>query len=158
MKKFGANGMKALKVIHIAFACLWLGGAASTLLLRSAIVGDAPEVLHQLAISLAIVDDWAIIPGAMGCLFTGLVYGIWSNWGFFRHRWITVKWVLTIFMILFGTFYMGPRVSANVENFNDTVTYWQNLADNFVAGIIQLTMLLLVVIISVYKPWKKKVK
>lgn len=155
MKKLGTNGMKALKVMHIAFAGLWLGGAASMLLIRSAIVGDAPEALHQLAVSLAIVDDWAIIPGAMGCLFTGLVYGIWSKWGFFKQRWLTVKWVLTIFMILFGTFYMGPRVKANVENFNDAIAYFQNLAENFVAGLLQITLLLLVIIISVCKPWKK---
>jgi hypothetical protein len=29
-----------------------------------------------------------VIPGACGCLITGLIYSVFSNWGFFKQRWL----------------------------------------------------------------------
>ncbi len=47
-----------------------------------------------------------VIPGAFGWLATGLIYGIFSHWGFFRHDWLTCKWAITVAAILFGTFFL----------------------------------------------------
>ena len=112
---------------------------------------------------LEAIDMQILVPGAIGCLFTGLVYGVCSHWGFFKHRWLTVKWILTLFMILFGTFYMGPMVKENVqigkailEGNGDAVQYASNVTANAYAGLLQLMLLTIVTIVSVYKPWKKK--
>ncbi len=93
------------------------------------------------------------------------VYGIFTNWGFFKHKWLVLKWVLTIFMILFGTFYMGPLVKENViigkavmEGGGDTALYWHNVSANAVAGLLQLILLTVVTVVSVYKPWKRSDK
>jgi hypothetical protein len=62
---------------------------------------------------LQIVDDYFIIPGAFGAFMTGLIYSIWTNWGFFRHPWIIVKWVMIILQTIFGIM-LGSFINDNV--------------------------------------------
>ena len=68
-------------------------------------------------------------------------------------------------MILFGTFYMGPLVKENVvigkaimAGSGNVEQYWQNVAGNAWAGLLQLALLTFVTVISVYKPWKRAPK
>ena len=130
--------------------------------LHEAVVKDAAGI-YWVAKILEAIDMKILVPGAVGCLLTGIVYGVFTNWGFFKHKWLTVKWVLTLFMILFGTFYMGPLVKENVligkaiiEGNGDVAQYWQNVMANAYAGLLQIVLLTVVTIVSVYKPWKRK--
>lgn len=157
--------MKALKVIHLVCAIAWFGSAISLNLLRLLVEVKDVEGMYWMAEILEAIDMKILVPGAVGCLLTGIVYGVFTNWGFFKHRWLTVKWVLTIFMILFGTFYIGPLVKENVvigkallEECGDAARYWQNVTSNAYAGLLQIVSLTFVTIISVYKPWKRKQK
>lgn len=162
MKTLGTNSLKILKILHLSSTFMWIGGALSMMLL---IVGIIPTESHEMymhSLSLKMIDDWLIIIGAYGCIITGLIYSIFTKWGFVKHRWIAVKWILTIFMVLSGTFMMGPRVNGNVytpENISlystANSTFWDNITQVKYWGILQLVLLITVVIISVYKPWKK---
>ena len=163
MKKLSTKGMKALKVIHLVCAIAWFGSAISMNLLRHLVVVKDAAGMYWMAEILEAIDMKILVPGAVGCLLTGIVYGIFTNWGFFKHRWLTVKWVLTLFMILFGTFYMGPLVKENVligkaiiEGNGDVAQYWKNVTANAYAGLLQIVLLTVVTIVSVYKPWKRK--
>ena len=163
MEQLSAKGMKALKVVHLVCVIVWFGSAISMNLLRLLVEADDPAGMYWMAEILEAIDMQILVPGAIGCLFTGLVYGVCSHWGFFKHRWLTVKWILTLFMILFGTFYMGPMVKENVqigkailEGNGDAVQYASNVTANAYAGLLQLMLLTIVTIVSVYKPWKKK--
>lgn len=161
--KLSPKGMKALKVIHLVCAVAWFGSAISMNLLRHLVSVNDPAGMYWMAEILEAIDMDILVPGAVGCLLTGIVYGAFTNWGFFKHRWITVKWVLTIFMITLGTFWMGPLVKSNVligkelmEGAGNASQYWQNVTSNEYMGLLQTFLLLVVFIISVYKPWKKK--
>ena len=128
----------------------------------------APEQNHEMYMRsrvLQLIDDWLIIPGAIGIFLSGIVYGVWTHWGFFKHHWITVKWVLTVVMILLGTFLMGPWVNDNVypatdiSNYTpDNAAFFGNVSKTILCGSIQVAMLIVVIILSVYKPWKAKKK
>jgi hypothetical protein len=163
MKKLESNGLKVLKIVHLFCAFLWIGGALSMLLLLLTTSPEKNYGMYMRSLSLQLIDDWLIIPGAIGCMLTGVVYGVWSKWGFFKHNWITVKWILTILMALFGTFAMGPWVNDNVYPIDELFRYTtdnnvfaHNVFLTMICGIIQTICLLLVVVISVFKPWKKK--
>ena len=56
-----------------------------------------------------------VILGAFGCLITGLIYSSFSNWGFFKHTWLILKWIITVAAILFGTFFLGPWETTMME-------------------------------------------
>ena len=151
MKKIGTTGLKLLKITHITLAVMWIGGAFSmilTLLLTE--VNDASSMLLRAKV-LKTIDDNLIIIGANGCVITGLIYEAFTNWGFFKHRWIIAKWGLTVFMVLSGTFAMGPCVNSNIF-ITDIAQYTQNVERTIFWGWIQIVMLFLVIILSVWKP------
>lgn len=157
--------MKALKTVHIICASLWLGSSVSMNLLRY-LVDDLDNAgMFWMARTLEIIDMKILVPGAVGCLLTGIVYGLFTNWGFFRHRWLTVKWILTVFIISFGTFHTGPLIKENVvigrsllEGSGSPEQYWLNAGDSIVSGLLQLSLLMIATVISVYRPWKGNAK
>ena len=163
MKKLSVNGQKWLKGFHILFACMWIGAAVILCLMNPFLKAIDGMQLYGIDVSLKFIDDFIIIPGANGVLLTGLIYSIFTGWGWFKHRWIVVKWCITIFGVVFGTFWLGPWVNGMVPiskahglsalidpgyiHNRHMVLYW---------GIFQLSTLIFALFISVLKPWKKK--
>lgn len=161
MKTLNPTGMKWLKTFHILFAILWIGCGVSMNFLRITITPSSPEEKYFLSLSIKLLDDLLIYGGVLGIILTGLIYGIWTKWGFFRQRWLTVKWILTLVMVLIGWIVMGPAVTGNVhENpawyLTENEIYCHNLEVSALWGPIQLTLLFIVVLISVFKPWKSR--
>lgn len=165
MKKLGPTGVKTLKIAHLLFAILWIGGGIALITILFTTQPTTGEELFIRSRVLQIIDDYMIIPGAMATLVTGLVYSIWTNWGFFKHNWISVKWVFTIAQILFGALVLGPWVNNNVEMAstlgsaaltNEVLNH--NIMMSKLWGSIQVLLLILLVVISVIKPWRKKSK
>jgi len=163
IKKISPQGVKILKMLHIFFAFCWIVGALAMCLLLFITLPETGDELYMRSRILQIIDDYFIIYGALGSLITGLVYSIWTNWGFFKHPWIIVKWIMTILQILFGTFVLGPCINDNVvitDQLRDAAltdpVFLNNLQGSQVWGTVQTILLLLYIFISVQKPWKKK--
>ena len=164
MRKFGARGQRVLKIIHLIMVGLWVGGAVG-LTLMSAFLGPGTSdgELYGYDLARKFVDDWVIIPGAMGCLFSGLLISWLTPWGFFKHRWVAVKWVLTVACILFGTFVLGPFVNGRAMmslDFGlralDKPAYVDSLDRTLLFGGLQVLVILFMVAISTLKPWKRR--
>lgn len=125
-----------------------------------------PTEAHQMyarSLDIWLIDYLIVTPAALDIFMTALIYGKFTNWGFFKHRWITIKWVLTLFMILSGTFIMAPYVDANVyaeemiARYSATdPAYLSNIHTNMVWGVIQVTCLIIVFALSAIKPKLKK--
>ena len=75
MKKLSIKGMKALKVIHLVCAIAWFGSAISMNLLRHLVVVKDAAGMYWVAEILEAIDMKILVPGAIGCLLTGIVYG-----------------------------------------------------------------------------------
>ena len=166
MYKLKKNGLKWLKIVHLFAACCWIGGAMSlTVLNLTQPQARSQEMLHGMNHAAHLVDVWVIIiPGANGCLLTGLIYGLFTNWGFFKQRWIIGKWILTILAMLSGTFMLGVWEGNMVEMSGmtdghslDDAAYLSIKGKHVLFSTVQLVMLLFMVYLSVFKPWKKKI-
>jgi hypothetical protein len=165
MKKFTEKWVKILKIVHLLFAFMWIGGGISIILL---LLTTSPQESHELymrSLIIKLIDDWLIIPGALGIVIIGIIYGIWTNWGFFKYKWIIVKWTLTILMAFLGTFFLGTWVNSNVypvediSNYTlDNSTFFYNVLQTAIWASVQIFLLLIVIIISVFKPWKQQKK
>ncbi len=163
MKKLGTTGLKVLKICHLLFAIMWIGGVMALVSLQLGLTPDTKETMYTTAVAHLIVDEFFLIPGGVGIVITAIVYGAFTRWGFFKQRWLTVKWILTILLIIIGAGYMGATIKENVvyaqkmlsENISADV-YWDNVYHVAVAGIIQLVGFIYIVAVSVIKPWKKK--
>lgn len=165
MSKLHGYSLKWLKGFHLLAVSCWVGGAVSLLLLyflKNDVIDGA--VLYGINRSIHHVDmAVVVIPGALGCLITGLIYSSLSNWGFFKYRWLIVKWIVTIAAILFGTFFLGPwethmmEISGNIgiSALRDQ-EYLYNEKMNVVFGGIQVLVLIVTMFISIFKPWKAK--
>lgn len=162
MRTIGMTGQKWLKTVHLLAAILWIGCGIAMNLLRVTITPDTPEGMAVLSLAIKILDDLLIFGGVIGILVTAIVYGVWTRWGFFKQRWLTVKWIMTVVMILIGWIIMGPAVSGNVQSpewyATNMAVYNSNLGISAVWGPIQLLLLGGVLVISVFKPWKAKKK
>lgn len=165
--KLSAKGQKILKAVHILTAVCWVGGALSLFALNH-FTGDFAfgEYAYGLNFAKHVIDvAIVIIPGAIGCLLTGLCYSLFTPWGFFKHGFITAKWVLTLALILTGTFYLGPRERLLLElsktqnvtklgaELGQYVLTFQEYS-NF--GFVQCGLLIFLIILSVWKPKKRK--
>jgi len=162
-KKLKPQAIKILKMFHILFAFMWIVGALALCVLIFVTYPETGDELYMRSRALQILDDYFIIPGATCAIITGLIYSIWTNWGFFKHRWIVVKWVLAILQTLFGTFVLGPCLNNNVviaDQLRDaTLTdpvFLNNVQSTQIWGTVQSVFLVLVIVISVQKPWKKR--
>jgi len=164
MKKFGARGQKNLKIFHLIMVGLWVGGAVGLTLMAAFLgPGESDGELYAYDMARKFIDDFIIIPGAMGCLVSGLLISWLTPWGFFKHRWVAVKWVLTVACILFGTFVLGPFVNDRALmslDFGlralDKPVYVDSLSRTLRLGGFQVLAILFMVAISTLKPWKRK--
>jgi hypothetical protein len=152
--------MSWLKGAHLLFVCLWVGGALGVMVIQNG--GGTDEALFGRDVAARLVDDFVVIPGAMGSLLTGLVYSLFTPWGFFRHRWVAVKWFITLYGVLFGTFFLGPwlnslaPVSAKLGGgAMGDYAYMRARDLNSFWGGVQICTLLFALVISVLKPWRK---
>jgi uncharacterized membrane protein len=165
MTKLGAKGLRWLKGFHLIAVSCWLGGAVALLLLYFLKNGLRDGgVLYGVNQSIHHIDMVVVvIPGAFGCLITGLIYSSFSNWGFFKHNWLIFKWIVTVAAILFGTFFLGPWETTMMEisgklgmaSLSDQA-YLYNQKMNLIFGGIQCFVLMITLFISIFKPWKKR--
>ena len=165
MKKLSPRGQRWLKGFHSYFACMWVG-AAIVLSVKQFFVNpsDGGE-LYGITATMDFIDIFIIIPGALGVLLTGLIYSVWTNWGWFKHSWITVKWVICVYGVVFGTYPLGPWMSGLARISRDKglaalsdPTYLHNRTMLYAFGTFQVATLIFAVFITALKPWKKKAK
>jgi uncharacterized membrane protein len=163
--ELGVKSKAWLKGFHLLFACAWLGSALSMILIL--VMKAQPNSglhLYSVTSSLRVIDDFIIIPGAMGCLITGLFYSVFTKWGFTKFYWIIFKWVMIILQIAMGTFFLGPWLNNMVTLSNqlgfkpgENYQYISNFNLNLYFGMIQAALLIVVVFVSILKPWGKRV-
>ena len=163
MKNLSAKGQKWLKCLHIYSACVWVGCATVLTVMQFFIEPENGSELYGIVATLDFLDLFILVPGAIGTFLTALVYSIWTNWGWFKHNWIIVKWIICIFGIIFGTFWLGPWISEmsniaknkGMEALTDSL-YTGNRYKVMVLGTFQTWTITFAMFISTLKPWKKK--
>ncbi len=165
MKKLSPNGQRWLKSFHSFFACMWVGAAIVLSVKQFVVNPSSGGELYGIISTMDFIDLYIIIPGAIGVLLTGLTYSIWTNWGWFKHNWILVKWIICLYGVGFGTYPLGPWMSSlariskekGLSALSDPV-YLHNRSMLYTLGTFQVATLIFAVFITALKPWKKKEK
>jgi len=165
MKKLKGKQVKWLKGIHILTAGIWV----TTGIVMLSFMFFMPEKIStgpQLYISnyiLYFIDVYILPPAAIVCLITGLIYSAFTGWGFFKHRWISVKWVITVSVMLLGMFVSEPLIKEMVVLSKEkglevlqNQKYVQARLHQNALGVFMLSSLVFAMFVSVLKPWKKQ--
>jgi len=164
MKKLSTKQTRWLKSFHVLSAGVWI--SCGMIMFAFSLAADSIENgdrLYMLNYLVDLVDMKILVPSAFLCLVTGLIYSLGTNWGFFKHRWLVFKWIVTVCIIILGTIFTGPWIEEMVElSLKEGIDVVKNNhyimidRNQFIMGIMMNTTLIITVFISVFKPWKKK--
>lgn len=145
---------------HIGFAALWTGTVLSMFLiaLRNNSTANA-DILFALNSVINLLDDVIVIPAAIGSVVTATILCWQTNYGFFKFYWVITKWLLTIGLIIFGTFWLFPwgntaEAIAELEGLNafKNSTYTFDAKGVLIGSAIQVLLLFVIIVISTLKP------
>ncbi|HZJ84846.1 MAG TPA: hypothetical protein VFD02_04740 [Syntrophomonadaceae bacterium] len=155
--KLKRSSLKCLHLIHIISISIWFGSVISISALSFIVFSQASETIF---FTLAPLIPWLyktiVLPIALFTIIQGIIYGLFTNWGFFKHKWITYKWCLLILVSLSTGMGTIAPIFTLLEKAN---------THGFVGGfaesgsipfflLLQITLLLLMIILSVFKPKK----
>ncbi|NMB65440.1 MAG: hypothetical protein GYA16_11300 [Spirochaetes bacterium] len=156
------HNQKWLKAFHVLFVIMWVGGAITLSSKQFFINAASDSELYGILSTLHYIDIFIIIPGAMGCLITGILYSSLTNWGWFTYKWIIVKWIICLYGVIFGTYPLGPWLENLVDiakvqglaSYND-LQFIHSLTMSRLFGTFQALTLVFACFISSLKPWGK---
>jgi hypothetical protein len=164
MRKFGSIGLKLLKMFHILMIVLFLGGILSSfVLLMKLDLSDFEDVFVAYK-TFNIISDNVVKMGAQGTILLGAIYGFFTKWGFIKHKWLAVKWILFIAQTFIGILVVDKLMVANIAlletekvlALSDPIFIHNHYLRLYVV-IAQIGLTLLALILSVLKPGRARV-
>jgi hypothetical protein len=141
---------------HVLSSIGWFGAVAVFLAL--AIVGIASEdvELTRAAYLAMKLSTWSVIlPLAFVSLLSGVVSSIGTNWGLFRHYWVLLKLLISIFITIVLLIHTRP-----IDLLADTAAHTVAFGADFesqqlmmvTASSAAVVALIVLTVLSVYKP------
>jgi hypothetical protein len=154
------NNEKVLKIIHIVAMSIWFSSivimGTITLSLEGIATVDAFRYAHKL---VYIIDMYNLTPAAVLTLLTAVVYAFFTKWKVKENLWLKVKAIITLLLIVAGTFYLAPLFSGMVESVQqsgldvlNSEAYLNDLSKINWFVVINGILVLFVIAISTIKP------
>ncbi|MXQ53695.1 hypothetical protein [Shimazuella alba] len=155
-----------LVAVHVISVASWIGGTFGMLLLGFYLQNAVDEhQLHYTLLSMEVIDENLLKYPALLSLLTGILLSIWTQWGLFKHYWITIKLVLTLLTITIGILFLNKWTTGLLEFINklgvaslqnqDFQNSWLSI---IIVASFNLLCLLFMVFITYYKPFGKITK
>ncbi|MFG2548338.1 DUF2269 family protein [Streptomyces sp. NPDC048581] len=152
-KKLGRPARRAVLVIHVIAAASWLGLTLGLLALAiTAGTTGSPATVEASVRAMKLFADWLLLPVAFLTLISGLALALGTQWGLARHRWVYVKFWLTLATTAATAFALRPGLGTTVA----AVTAGEPLPDAtdlMMGPIVSLSAYVFMTVISILKPW-----
>jgi membrane-bound metal-dependent hydrolase YbcI (DUF457 family) len=140
---------------HVTFAVGWIGAVAAYIALDvAATTGQDAQTLRGVYLAMDFIARYVIVPLAFASLLTGLVMSLGTKWGLFRHYWVLISLLLTIFatvVLLAETRtigYFADRAADPTANGDEL----RALGGTLVHSVGGTVVLLVILVLNVYKP------
>lgn len=158
-RRLGRRTRKAVLVVHIAAAGAWLGldVVMGVLVITAVAGGDNTRAVSLQALELVTVGP--MLGAGLLCLASGIVLGVGTKWGLVRYRWVAVKLVINVVLVVLVLVLLRPGVA-------ETAAAGRELAagraadaapgDMVVPPIVSTLALSVAITLSVYKPWGRR--
>jgi len=156
-RRLPSRARKLVLTAHIGVSGAWLGVVA--VLAALAVAAGGRDGLAAMRADLAAMDFLvtALMPPlAVGTLVTGVILSLGTKWGVLRYRWVVVKLVLALAVIVVGVAVTDGTVDHAMATASAAST-----ADEARAAVASLTRtgvaktaaLAAATVLSVFKPW-----
>lgn len=156
MKVMPHAARKAVLTLHIVTSVGWLGAVAVVLVLAVTGLASTDPLLVRVAYIAMNLVGWTIIfPLSLASLLSGIVQGMGTVWGLFRHYWVTIKLVVTALATVLLLVHLQP-----VAEMAEVASAAEPVPSRMDAMRLQLVVdagaavlaLLVTTVLSVYKP------
>jgi uncharacterized membrane protein len=155
--RLGRRGRQTLLVLHYVTALGWLGGGASQLTLNLVALSTGDPALRHAAYEIAHVFDISLLTVlSLGSAVTGILLAVRGPWGLVRHWWVAVKLAVTVALIVLVPAVVGGWIRAAVRETEagpGGPGYPTVGGELLSSSVVIVTVLVLVTVISVVKPW-----
>src|SRR5262245_40877106 len=89
---------KTVLVTHVGTSVGWLGALTGYLALDiTAAVSTDIATVRGAYVGMGVLVEYAIVPTALTSVLVGIINALGTPWGLFRHYWVLVKLILTLF-------------------------------------------------------------
>lgn len=157
MAKLPLTPKRWLLFLHLGFAGILLGTTTVFLILSlNAFLTKDESIVKGCFVAMQILSRTSLRASTIGVAVTGILLSVWTKWGLFRFYWIIVKEALMLAAIgigLFGLSYLTADISSIVSSDGLAAVNHATYTWLFLAIILQIIMLALMFIVSVFKPW-----
>lgn len=162
-----ASGVrKLILAVHLTCSVGWLGLLVAYIVLDLTVATSRdPQLVRAAWIGMGLVTSSAIVPFAAASLLTGLAIAAGTRWGLFRHWWVLISLLLTVFALLVllseaGVVARSASLASDAATSPDRLLALPSTLPHSVGG---LVVLLVIQTLNVYKPrgltpygWRKE--
>jgi hypothetical protein len=155
---------KAALSVHLTCSIGWIGTVVAYLALGLLATNSTDVASIRGAWTAMEVIGWYVtVPLAVASFFTGLLMALGTRWGLFRHYWVLISFVLTLFATAVLVLHM-PTVSSTAEVARTAeAEVLESLGGDLFHPAVGLVILLVVQVLNLYKPrgvtrygWRKQ--
>jgi hypothetical protein len=149
-----APGLRKLVLtVHLTASVGWVGAVFAYLALgAAAATSQDPQTVRGVWIAMEVTGWSALLPLALAALATGVVLALGTPWGLFRHYWVVISLVLTVFaVVILQSHLRSVSAAADLVRAADGAHVFGHGGDFLHAGG-GLAVLLAITVLNVYKP------
>ena len=145
---------KFVLAAHLTVSVGWIGAVAAYIVLDvAAATGQDAQTLKTAYVAMERVARYAIVPLALASLITGIVISLGTKWGLFRHYWVVISFLLTVFatvVLLRETALISSH--ADIAARTTSIDELRTLPSTLVHSVGGTVLLLVVLVLNIYKP------
>lgn len=140
---------------HITALVGWVGAVAAYLALDVTVMtSQDAQILRAAYLAMEVIALNVIVPLALATLLTGLVMALGTRWGLFRHYWVLISFLLTVFAVVVllvetQTISQLASVAADPTTSNAEL---RALPSTLLHSGVGLVILLMILVLNVYQP------
>lgn len=142
---------KAVLTAHVASSVGWIGAVLAYLVLDLvATFGQDVPTVRAAFMGMELIVLYGIVPLALAAVLIGVVVALGTSWGLFRHYWVLVKLLLTLFattILLLETRAIGTMAAVAATGADP-----RDLPGSLPHSIGGALVLLTILILAIYKP------
>ena len=150
-------------ILHLISSLGWMGAVAAYLVLDLTVATsqNAPVVAAAWT-GMALIVSTVIVPLALAALLTGIIQSLGTQWGLFRHWWVLISLLLTVFATVI-LLIEAESIRATASLVADPTAPGHAGGGTLLHSIGGLVVLSVITVLNVYKPkgltpygWRKQ--
>lgn len=142
---------------HVVFSVGWFGSVMPYLALAvTGLTSHDVQMVRAAYLSMNLIGWYVIVPLSLAALLGGLVQSFGTQWGLFRHWWVSGKFALTTVATVILILHMqavGRMARVAAETTLAGTDFMAQRIQLIVHPAVGLLVLLAAVMLSIFKPW-----